>query len=264
VIGKSEDGLWLVVRLNPQVIGTGYGWVETAFTQPSNIDTVPIIAAPDQSPPVAVTPPPEGGPAATAVDYVNLRSGPGTNYLIVGVASPGATAEVSGKSQDGLWWQVKVPVEFYSAGVAWVSADWVTTANTESVPVVEAPAPPPTDVSTTPPPADQCVLVSQDPADYTTFPPSTGFGMTWVLQNTSQAAWEQSLVDLVYLGALNGQRLHQNWDIYDITATVQPGESYTVSGGLITPSQAGQYGEAWALQSADETLCTFWVIINVE
>jgi len=263
VIGKSQDGTWLTVRLNPQVIGMGYGWVAAAYTQPSNIETVPIVAAPNQPPPVAVEPPPSGAATATAIDYVNLRSGPGTNYLLLGTAAPGATGEVTGKSQDGLWWQVKVPTSFYYEGFAWVSADWVTTANTGSVPVVAAP-PPPTTGSSTPPPANQCVLVSQDPADGTTYPLSTGFGMTWVLQNTSSAAWEQGSVDLVFQGALNGQRLHQNWDMYDITTTVQPGESYTVSGGLITPASPGQYGEAWALMTGSTTLCTFWVIINAQ
>lgn len=264
VIGKSEDGQWLTVRLDPTVVGLGYGWVATAYTQPSNIESVPVVAAPELPPPVTVTPPAEGVPSATAIDYVNLRSGPGDNYLILGVAAPGATSEVTGKSEDGLWWQVKVPVEFVSSGVVWVSAAWVTTANTENVPVVAAPAPPPTEVSPTPPAATSCVLVSQNPADYTTFPTSTGFGMTWVLQNTSTTAWEQSKVDLVFLGAINGQRLHQNWDLYDITTTVQPGENYTVSGSLITPAQPGQYGEAWALQQDGVNLCTFWVIVEAQ
>jgi len=264
VVGKSEDGQWWVVRIDPKVVGAGYGWVAAAYTQAANTESVTVIATPELPPAVVTEPLPAGVPSATAIDYVNLRTGPGTNYLILGVAAPGATAEVSGKSADGLWWQVKVPVAYTSAGVAWVSADWVTTANTDSVPVAEAPAAPPTDVSTTPPPATQCVLVSQDPADNSTFPLSTGFGMTWVLQNTSGTAWEADKVDLVFLGAIDGQRLHQNGDVYDITTTVQPGESYTVSGGLITPAEPGQYGEAWALQQEGTALCTFWVLVNAQ
>jgi uncharacterized protein YraI len=264
VIGKSQDGTWLTVRLNPQVVGLGYGWVATAYTQPSNIDSVPVVAAPTQPPPVTTTPPASGVASATAIDYVNLRSGPGSEYLLLGTVAPGATGEVTGKSQDGLWWQVKVPTSFYSPGLAWVSADWVTTANTDSVPVVEAPAAPPTEIPTTPPAANSCLLVSQDPADGTTFPPSNGFGMTWVLKNTGTQPWNQDSTDLVYVGAINGQRLHQNYDLYDITSSVEPGATYTVNGSLITPPSPGQYGEAWSLVSNGTTVCTFWVIVNVQ
>jgi hypothetical protein len=107
-------------------------------------------------------------------------------------------------------------------------------------------------------------LVSQDPADGTTFAPSYGFGMTWVVKNTSSQPWNQDATDLVYVGAINGQRLHQNYDLYDITATVQPGETYTINGSLITPQTPGQYGEAWSLVSSGTTVCTFWVIVNVQ
>lgn len=264
VIGKSQDGAWLTVRIDPQVVGMGYGWVATAYTQPSNIENVPVVVAPNQPPPVVVETPPAGVATATAIDYVNLRSGPGTNYLLLGTVAPGATGEVIGRSEDGAWWQVKVPTSFYSAGAAWVAVDWVITANTGNIPVVAAPPPPSTEVPTTPPPANQCVLVSQDPADYTEFPTSYGFGMTWVLQNTSSSPWNQESTDLVFLGALNGQRLHQNYDMYDITTTVQPGETYTVSGGLITPATPGQYGEAWSLVSNGATVCTFWVIVTAK
>jgi len=63
---------------------------------------------------------------------------------------------------------------------------------------------------------------------------------------------------------MNGQRLHQNYDLYDITETVEPGANYTVSGGMITPSNPGQYGEAWSLVSNGTTVCTFWIIVNAQ
>ncbi len=264
VLGKSQDGAWLVVRLNPQVVGYGYGWVAAAYTQPSNIENVAVIAAPPAPPPVVVATPPSGVATATAVDYVNLRSGPGSDYLLLGTVAPGATGEVIGKSQDGTWWQVKVPTSFYADGAAWVSADWVVTANTDNVPVVTAPAPPPTSIPTETAPTNQCVLVSQDPADNTTFQPSYGFQMNWVLQNTSSQPWNQDSTDLVFLGAVNGQRLHQNYDLYDITATVPAGQNYTVSIPLITPPSTGQAGEAWSLMSGGTTLCTFWILVNVQ
>ena len=265
VIGKSQDGAWWTIRLNPATVGAGYGWVSAAYVQASNVDSVPVVAAPPPPEPVTIPPPASGSPSATAIDYVNLRSGPGTNYLIYGVAAPGATGEVIGVSQDGGWWQVKVPPEKIPAGNAWVSAGYVTTANTSGVPVVAAPPPPPTDISTTPPPATQCVLVSQNPADYSTYPPRTGFDTTWVLQNTSGTAWDQNSVDLVYLGAIGGMRLHQNYDLYDITQSVDPGANYTVTVPMVSPDTTGQWGEAWALQQGSSNiLCSFWVIIDVK
>lgn len=59
-------------------------------------------------------------------------------------------------------------------------------------------------------------------------------------------------------------RLHQNGDAYGMSQNVDPGATYTVSGSMITPSEPGQYGEAWAIQEGDTPLCTFWVIVNVQ
>ena len=85
------------------------------------------------------------------------------------------------------------------------------------------------------------------------------------MKNTSGQAWSEGEVDLVYLGAINGQRLHQNGDLYDIDQKVQPGEQYTVSIPMITPPNPGQYGEAWALrQGSSNILCNFWVIVNAQ
>mgnify|MGYP007051397133 CR=1 FL=1 len=53
------------------------------------------------------------------------------------------SSEVTGKRSDGAWWQVKIPTAYSADGLAWVSADYVTTANTENVPVAAAPKPPP-------------------------------------------------------------------------------------------------------------------------
>ena len=266
VIGKSADGQWWVVRINPEVVGAGHGWVFAAYTQAKNVDAVPEVQAPAPSTPVAVPPPSSGAATATALDYVNLRSGPGTNYPILGVAAPGATGEVSGKSQDAQWWQVKVPVTSSSPdGVAWVSASWVSTQNTDSVPVVSAPAPPAAISPTqTPPDATQCVLVSQSPADNTEFPPDAAFVVTWTIQNTSSTAWDMKEADLRFLGAKDGVRFHQGGDVYDLTSTVNPGDTYDIALDAIAPSSAGNYGEAWGIVAGNTTLCPFWLLIQVK
>ncbi len=163
VLGKSEDGLWWVVRLDPAKVGAGNGWVEAQYTQASNVEEVPTVASPAAAESAPPPPPPAGAPSATSLDYVNVRSGPGTNFPVLVVAPPGVSGEVSGKSADAAWWQVKISTQYSADGFGWVSADYVTTQNTEAVPVVEGPVPPPT-VGTTPPPstASGCLLSAQN------------------------------------------------------------------------------------------------------
>jgi len=266
VIGRSTDGQWWVVRINPEVVGAGHGWVLAAYTQAKNVDGVPQVQAPPPSSPVTLPPPTSGAASATALDYVNLRSGPGLNYPVLGVAAPGATGEVVGKSQDAQWWQVKVPAtSSRPEGQVWVSASWVSTQNTGSVPVVPAPAPPPVIGPTqVPPSATQCVLVAQSPADGTVVTPDSAFVMSWTIKNSSSTAWDMAEADLRFLGAQNGVRLHQGSDVYDLSKTVNPGETYDVTLDAIAPSSAGNFGEAWAIAAGNTTLCPFWLLIQVK
>jgi lipoprotein-anchoring transpeptidase ErfK/SrfK len=63
---------------------------------------------------------------------VNIRSGPGTDYPVVGLFDPGTQAQVVGHYGD--WWQIE-----YAGTPAWV-AEWVVTASSvDGVPQVEVP-----------------------------------------------------------------------------------------------------------------------------
>jgi len=264
VLGVSQDGAWWVVRVDPTVLGAGYGWVMVQYTSASNTQGVQVIANPPPSAAVAPAPPPAGAPVATAVDYVNVRTGPGTTYPVLGIASPGASSEVTGKSADGAWWQVKIPTRYVASGFGWVSASYVVTANTDSVPVVDA-APPPVVASTPVPPATvACQLASQSPADRSTYTIGSPFTTTWVLQNTGTADWEQSLYDVRFAGAVNNVGLHTGADIYDLTFTVDPGQTYSFSVPMLAPTYMGQYGEAWEIVRGDGTVaCYFYIYITV-
>jgi hypothetical protein len=89
-------------------------------------------------PPPTATPPPTPVPEPMVVAQeggVNLRSGPGTNFAVVGRLEGGASARVTGRYAD--WWQVD-----YGGTPAWV-ANWVVTdSNAEAVPEVAPPASP--------------------------------------------------------------------------------------------------------------------------
>jgi hypothetical protein len=195
------------------------------------------------------------------VDYINVRSGPGTGYPTLVVAAPGATGEVAGLSEDKLWVQVKIPVKFSADGLGWVSTSYVVVENTGSVPVV--PAPPLPTFPSTPPTTNQCSLLSQAPADNTEFTPDTPFNVTWTLKNTSSEAWTTDSNDVRYLGA-NSLPFHEGTDIYDLTSNVEPGWDYAVTVPMVAPSALGPYGEAWGVFKGSENICTFWIYINIK
>lgn len=77
-------------------------------------------------------------PMVVANSSVNVRSGPGTVYDIVGALNQGANAPVSGKSSDGTWWHIN------TAGRAgWVSGSVVTASCIPASLVVVAAPPTP-------------------------------------------------------------------------------------------------------------------------
>ena len=238
----------------------GYGWVDAASVTAQNVEEVPVIDAPSEPEVVSPLPVPEGSPSATAIEFVNVRTGPSTAFPVLGVAQPGSTAEVTGRSQDAQWWQVRIPTTVTPSGLGWVSASWVTTQNTNNVPVVTSPPPPV--VTGTPTAAGQCRLMSQTPADGTAFAPNTNFPTTWVVMNTGTTTWNTSDFDVMFVGS-SSQRMHLGPDVYDLTSQVDPNWTYTVSLGMLAPSATGSYTETWSIVRGSTTVCTFWVTILV-
>jgi hypothetical protein len=72
---------------------------------------------------------------------INVRSGPGTNYPVLGQFEPGQATTVTGRNPDSSWWQVSLP----DNSLGWVFGELVSLSGAdEGIPVVEAPPPPPT------------------------------------------------------------------------------------------------------------------------
>ena len=69
---------------------------------------------------------------------VNLRQGPGTNYAVVGQLAAGQRYDVTGKSEDGSWWEVD-----FGGQKAWVIGQLVSASgDTATVAVAAAPEAP--------------------------------------------------------------------------------------------------------------------------
>jgi len=101
----------------------------------------PDTSAPPPTQPLP--PPPEGSATVTTITYVNVRSGPSLDYPIYFVAPPYSTGQAIGISEDGAWYMIALPTSVSGIGSGWISALYVIPANTEGLPVMAAPAPPP-------------------------------------------------------------------------------------------------------------------------
>ena len=136
VIGKSADGLWWQVALPTDKVGAGNGWVSAMYVTASNVQNVPVVAAPPLPPVINVGTVDTNGPYVTCVTGVNVRSAPSTDATVYGVAPVGARFQAIGVSSDYQWYQVAIPTNLVAAGNGWVSASYVYAVNTGSLPVV--------------------------------------------------------------------------------------------------------------------------------
>ncbi|MBN1218015.1 MAG: SH3 domain-containing protein [Anaerolineae bacterium] len=89
---------------------------------------------------------PGRGPNLVSPGAVNIRSGPGLNYTVMGTLNANTAMPIVGRNGDASWWQIEIT----NGAVGWVSDAVVSTSNTGDVPMVESPAPPP---ASTPVPA---------------------------------------------------------------------------------------------------------------
>ncbi len=82
---------------------------------------------------------PDDAPTAEAIDTVNVRSGPSTDYPSYGLAAAGDKALILGISEDGLWWVVELPTYVAPDGRGWISAGYVIATNADDVATIETP-----------------------------------------------------------------------------------------------------------------------------
>ena len=101
-------------------------------------------ALPTQTPPATNTPPPTltstpSVPVAFPKETnVNCRLGPGTAWVPVSALVVGQSAQITGRSADGSWWNIVDPQG--SGRRCWVSGSVVNTAgNIGGIPVAESP-----------------------------------------------------------------------------------------------------------------------------
>jgi uncharacterized protein YraI len=107
-------------------------------------------------------------PMVVASNGLNVRSGPGTDYPVVGALNGGEQAEIVAKNPEGDWWEVTLT----TGGTGWVFGALVQTAgDTGSIAVAtNIPAAPPT--ATPAPVAEAPTAAPEQPAEQPTEQPA--------------------------------------------------------------------------------------------
>jgi uncharacterized protein YgiM (DUF1202 family) len=94
---------------------------------------------PEATATITLTPTPEVPMASVSVN-TNCRSGPSTQFDLIGALNVGQTAEVVGKYQNGAYWIIKNPG---SSGNCWLWGNYASvTGNTSNLPEYPSPATP--------------------------------------------------------------------------------------------------------------------------
>lgn len=119
--------------------------VESILSATSPATPTPTAGTPAATP-VPATPTPGAPQATVAVENLNVRNGPSTDYSVGGTISAGTTCAIIGRNANSSWWNIRCA----NGLTGWVSAPLVTVSgSTADIPVVNVAPPPPTP---TPPP----------------------------------------------------------------------------------------------------------------
>ena len=138
LIGAVVIGLVILfIAQNPNVLS------RPAATPTLNAVLVPADTNANNSttandaPQATATPQPATGKVNT--ELLNLRAGPATTFNKIDGLKQDTIVVLTGRTQDGTWYQVTVPI---IGKDGWVAAQYIdTTADTNTLPVVQAPAP---------------------------------------------------------------------------------------------------------------------------
>lgn len=175
----------LVVALVAAIAAIVFLLIVYVFGRGSGSDGEVVLPPPGVTVEATLVPPtPEpGDPTATVTARagVNVRTGPGVEYPVIGIAPFGITLEVVGISRDSTWWVVNIPGAPNNYG--WVSDEYVQVQNGDNVLVIPAP-PTPTPVATPTPTATPAPDITFN-ANRTTINAGEKSTLSWSVENVT-------------------------------------------------------------------------------
>lgn len=107
--------------------------------------------------------------------------------------------------------------------------------------------------------SSSCRLVSTSPTGSVSA--GADLDLTWTVKNTGTRTWKVSSVDYKYV---SGAEFHKRGDRYDISETVEPGETVKLVVDVVAPKTAGSYSTNWALVEGNTTICNLSYTLRVK
>ena len=246
----------LVSTPTAQLPATATSTVESIATPTATVVT-PLATVPPQPTAIEVS--------TTTVQYVqaltdiNIRSGPGTGYRVVGWVAGGQTAKVTGVNSVTGWWRVVCPDG--TTGNCRVTGATRYTKATSS-PVVQ---PQPTATSAACTNAASFVADVTVPDNSQILATST-FVKTWRIKNSGTCTWD-GRYHLVHAG---GPTLSAVVETLQMPATVAPGQTVDLTLTMMAPVTPGSYQSDWKLRTPQNSFfgvgsnnAPLWVKIGV-
>ena len=122
IVSKDSQGAWyqILYASAPQ----GRGWVAAQFVQVAAGAEIPLDAT--------ATP---AGPTGLVMQRLNVRSGPGTAFDLLGVLQADARVSLAGKNGAASWFQIDYAAA--PTGHGWITAQYVQTDSASNLPVLD-------------------------------------------------------------------------------------------------------------------------------
>jgi hypothetical protein len=188
-------------QISVTVVGVAGTAEATATIAPADTPTIAIADIPTSPPP-----PPSPTPEPTATETVaaasqsqaivtlltnlNVRLGPSTDYPVIGRMGQGETARITGRNELSTWWEIEFTSDSGNRGWVSASSQYTSAANTEGVPIVQAPAftaPSPTPIPPSPTPVTLKPTIYTFTADRYTIAKGESVTLNWDLANAQEA-----------------------------------------------------------------------------
>jgi len=135
--------------------------------QPAADNAAPVVVVNTPTVAAPITPTVAAKPVAKAIDMLNVRGGPGTEYNLMAGLQKDETAEIVGKNPEGNWWQVQLAdgqQGWVMGELVAVNGDTAVVAVAADIPVAPTAAPTPVQVAEAPPAQEAAPPAAEPPA----------------------------------------------------------------------------------------------------